>query len=603
MVDALSDLLYEIIYEIKKMKIRFIEIIVLGIVLFLVKIGLSMLVGENTLVLEISTLLINILLSILVILLPLMIFKIKIPLLSNLYLKYYYGFKISRIYNRYCRENGDREKYSRVKRFIDKLLFGEEPSLPYDCFIYESREYSKKILGKEFNEYRAELPMEAESIGKPLFIIRNHVKYRSYWKPYDFAITVLFNKIKTYVSSGREYVLYIDLRGARHAVYNNAGKDFLYNKFVSSIGELTGFSRKYYTKIIDREPFEIDLRKIPLRWASGGIIPIVEYDNSYWLMIFYRNIKPMGWNLPIGASESLEEQVDINKLIFREALEEIVLLDKEPSRGHRVVQKIIVPNQVLEGEIGVRRKIIKLIQKHTRRHRELRRIHDRIHIEVPVLKNMFLEESEESRYWVVARTLPLRMGVKIENDLPIHQINRLHNIVFIINPLELGIEILYPLVFKMDKDDHILSGEIWEPAEALIRLPVMLISVKYIKEHLKENNGVFGTPLENSECLECRYLKEIPKGEYRLFLKDLDFMEQRYNHLKNKKDLSPKERLEITHLKWLDKYRETISSLKNSVKNEESLSYKNHSIFLQFTPVVWKSIEILYRYGALDKID
>ena len=58
--------------------------------------------------------------------------------------------------------------------------------------------------------------------------------------------------------------------------------------------------------------------ELPFRWSSGGVLPITNYRHKKWVVLFFRDIPPIGWNIVNGASENVEEQKSINRLVFRE---------------------------------------------------------------------------------------------------------------------------------------------------------------------------------------------------------------------------------------------------------------------------------------------
>lgn len=61
------------------------------------------------------------------------------------------------------------------------------------------------------------------------------------------------------------------------------------------------------------------------RYASGGTLPIVEFDSTQYYCLFYRDVFPVGWNIANGACDSLPELLDPKRTIERELREELMI--------------------------------------------------------------------------------------------------------------------------------------------------------------------------------------------------------------------------------------------------------------------------------------
>ncbi len=520
-----------------------------------------------------------------------LLYKIRLTPIIALYLKYYYDFKIKTLYKRFCKNNEtlyNKSLWKRMSRFIIEKLILRMDFSPIDCNIYESRSIHKQEPVKSPGQYHPIEPMEKEAMGKPLFIRRSHVMHKFFWKPWDYAITVLFGKLV--LKREREhYYLIVNLKDEKYAIYNNAGKTFLLEKYVDlsnkeRVSSLVNLSKEIHQCILVHKDYQIDLRTIPLRWASGGILPIVYYRGRHWLVLFYRNFIPMGWNLPLGASESIEEQIKIERLLLREALEELILLDHTPFHGAIAKQKIVIPPGIIDAE-EERELIKKLISKYLRLHSELRLRQDRLQI----------IEGET----IYAEPIPTPFRVRICDT---HKCRNIPDVLFVINPLELGIEVIRAFVFRIEENDYILWGEIWKAAKVLPRTPVMLLSIDFIKEYISGNNGSFGKYISNNMCMDCKRLDYIPSNSYIMFIKDLEFLENRINYLKNKPKKTKRDLMELTYLKWFNTYKDQIYELKRTVLENKDLVTGKHDLFLTFCPVTWKAIEIMWKHGILDRV-
>jgi hypothetical protein len=82
--------------------------------------------------------------------------------------------------------------------------------------------------------------------------------------------------------------------------------------------------------------YRFDATEHPLRYANGGVLPVVRLrehdskeDSRDYFCLFYRDIFPIGWNIANGASDSADEMLDPNRIIFREFGEEVFVADME----------------------------------------------------------------------------------------------------------------------------------------------------------------------------------------------------------------------------------------------------------------------------------
>lgn len=66
----------------------------------------------------------------------------------------------------------------------------------------------------------------------------------------------------------------------------------------------------------------------PLRFANGGVLPIITIENKEYFCLFYRTIEPIGWNIANGASNNLAEIINPEKVVYREFSEEFIITDQ-----------------------------------------------------------------------------------------------------------------------------------------------------------------------------------------------------------------------------------------------------------------------------------
>ena len=65
------------------------------------------------------------------------------------------------------------------------------------------------------------------------------------------------------------------------------------------------------------------------RYVSGGTLPIIDLGGTEYVCLFYRDIKPIGWNIANGGSDSLDELRNPELVIDRELREELIIVDPE----------------------------------------------------------------------------------------------------------------------------------------------------------------------------------------------------------------------------------------------------------------------------------
>lgn len=56
------------------------------------------------------------------------------------------------------------------------------------------------------------------------------------------------------------------------------------------------------------------------------------------------------------------------------------------------------------------------------------------------------------------------------------------DVIFVLNPFELGIETVALWCFDMEDEDYIFFGDVWEAGERPLRSPVMLLDCAFVEE-------------------------------------------------------------------------------------------------------------------------
>ena len=190
---------------------------------------------------------------------------------------------------------------------------------------------------------------------RPCFVEREDLARTSFWHGWVFSIVTLFGDQAVRQDVGEDitqqklWTLQVSLMDEGYGIYSNQGKKFLHDRFLTR-------NREAGEEVIKRSIAFYELMKpaqrlgatwlwnefgtlLPMRWASGGILPLVRYQGDYWVLLFFRDRPPVGLNVPNGASECKDEYKDPWRLIDREFNEEVVVLSGRPLRGSALLQR------------------------------------------------------------------------------------------------------------------------------------------------------------------------------------------------------------------------------------------------------------------------
>lgn len=410
----------------------------------------------------------------------------------------------------------------------------------------------------------------------PVFIRREDLIQKRFWPDWAFAVVMLFNQVeieKSWIGNRQVFILNIDLCDQSYGIYNNAGKSFLKHEW-GNTNDFKVRCRKQSGKIRDffHDPnnpkLTINCEQMPLRWASGGFLPIVKWRGKKWIALFFRDLNPVGWNVANGASESKQEYKDLESLITREFGEELLVLDNRPPGDCRYV-----PFDFPDAEKN------KLMEHFAKQHLNLRAFHD----------DLCIEKSSKRLTKVNTFDTPFRLNVKYHS----HSFETLHkeidNILFQVNPTEFGIEILKVCEFELPNDGYLLDGEIWTRSniKILVRRPVMLFSIECMRRVFEENNGSIGSQTMDKAHLDCKLINSsIGRDDFYFFDEDISFKIKRLSSLRERTDklrMFEVERLED----WFDRFGEQFQDAKSA---RELVPDKHHDL-LSLCPVTWKAIE------------
>lgn len=471
-------------------------------------------------------------------------------------------------------QNTDLKLKQGEEEIIDETIFEKNLLDFYKDFPEQFKKHPNSSLVKEsirfnINNYQEE---------SPLFVPKPHLKSNYRWKNQAFSILTLLKnplRIEQFLMEGKpHFQLQVDLNGEDFGIYNNRGKRFLSEYFKN---ELSSISRKMIAQSFEdfiSKPHnlnQIEKRFPPFRWASGGALPIANFKGKDWVVLSFRDIEPIGWNIPNGASENVEEHSLLNKIIYREFAEEVSLFSSNPYEegNYFPIQKRFYKAD------WVQQDPLRSEEFYQKQH-ALRMEHDQLHLS--------FTDSVQDRVKVRSSETPF--SVKVGKDT-------FEDVIFSINPHEFGIEVIRVLKFYMNNTDYILDGEMHESEKFLLRRPVMLLSLDYLKEIFDANQSL-GDKIDSKTCFDGKALENIPKDCFHIFNADLQAKKKRMNEI-NK--YTSKEKSFYSN--WLDQYEKPFSKIVNE-KDESIADITSDINPLNFLcPVSWKSIERAIEKGII----
>ena len=252
-----------------------------------------------------------------------------------------------------------------------------------------------------------------------------------------------------------------------------------------------------------------------LRWASGGFLPVARWRGRQWVCLFFRDIYPVGWNIANGASETKDEYKHLNRLIYRETLEELVITSGPPRRHAQLEHRILnVPGLELR---ETRLSPPELIKQHDR----LREEHDGIVLQL--------------RRGPDIQGKPTRQEVRVvfHEDWEDAEPEITRNVLIAVNPLELGVEVVRVGEFELADSEFLLDGEVYSSAKGqyLVRRPIAMISVDFLKQCYRNGTLSLGQRPTKKATDDRKMLGRVPSEEYNLFLNDIELGEARLQYL------------------------------------------------------------------------
>lgn len=442
------------------------------------------------------------------------------------------------------------------------------------------------------------MPGDSQWEGKrPCFIEREDLMRKSFWHGWLFSIVTLFGDeaVKQDVVADRNirklWTLQVSLMSEGYGIYNNQGKKFLHERFLKGNEEVG-------SEVIKRSKAFVEMTKpsqrvgatwrwnefgsrLPIRWASGGILPLIWYDNDYWVLLFFRDRPPVGLNVPNGASESKDEYKNLWHLMNREFNEEVVVLSGRPSRGVDLLQRQLL-GQFQNEQF--------LTPEFAEEHARLRNLADGFTVS---------SDSNEARHVEFLRT---PYAVKVEfhaRDLGGTRTTETRDVIYSLNPAEFGIEVMALATFDLLPGEYIIDGEYDLGRKVLIRRPPIMLRLGYLAEIFKDNQGSLGTRIESGVSADGKLMAELSHENCIVFDADVDLRRVRRNAIKQQlgKERSVARRGALIWEKdkivdgWLATYEGAFSRVRDTGLSGNGEADRQ---LRTLCPVTWKTLELAF---------
>lgn len=434
------------------------------------------------------------------------------------------------------------------------------------------------------------LTWSAETFGlnEPALIVhRKDADDREFWGPdWDFSIALTNGSIT--LGSATEprfsYSVCIELAGDL-GIYRNRAKEFLRKHFLeepqrTAVAKLSEHLHATTVEAV-RHGLKDDVscnpkgpKDFPFRWASGGSLLLARWRERWWALVFFRDLRPVGWNLANGASESVAEQAALLQLIERETMEEVVIVANDP--GKTGPSDVITLE--LERDLSVQEARSALAERLLKAHHDLRRREDGFNLRVSTLSTPVVPLNGPGTIDLIDGGTRKRAG---------------QYLYVTVDPLDFGIEAIQIAKVHLPEHAYILDGEVIEGNEKrkerqrLARRPVGLLSVSFLQRCWEESAslGLVVEAEQDERRMGCKQLpspnlsRDISKTELHIFQHDYHWRKARVDAGKSDDD------------QWIDKFGEDFEGFFSAQQASPTLR--------TLCPVTWKVLEQAFARGDL----
>lgn len=421
---------------------------------------------------------------------------------------------------------------------------------------------AKMITSNDAIRASFEFNKQEFGISQPLLVPIPYAASKAYWKNWAFCEAIITAPLSIQQINTR-YRLTIELKETDLAIYNNAGKRFLEHHY-----KIHEDNPKELERFFSGETNQTEyvIRSSPIRWSSGGVLPIVSYrargheKKSDWVLLFWRDLSPKAWTIPLGGAHNHHELTNLTKLVFREFSEEVLLLDRHPSFGNVFQKYFVHPDRSDNDYIST---------EFTRIQRQLRKSQDQLNISLPQIGRE-----------VEMDTVRTNMEVLVNGEIT-------RSVIISVNPMELGIEVVKVVRFEMDDNDYILDGEFSEhESPFLIRRPAALVNLKFLERIYRNSNpNSLGIPVtsDNASLKECMDIVGVGSDDLIFFDHELHYKKSRGGQLLTTAGL-------VEEKEHSNRWRNETDFDKQFLKVEKKT--------LRLSPTVWKTLTRLFQTAS-----
>jgi class 3 adenylate cyclase len=399
---------------------------------------------------------------------------------------------------------------------------------------YGQREHIR-IKGKKDGDYPAHRCVVVQPSTRPSgWVSREHVRNAKSRLPDEVFAVELLRRPITLLRDAKGLTVTVNRGDVEDMLISNAGKRAAVAHYIGSRErqeELSKVDREIHAFLAGRGPDQCEINPerlgIRLRWASGGMLSIVtlagDSSGKQWVPCFFRDIRPYGWNISLGATErafdpqnQVEKRYSIDhelnspwEYILREFLEESLVVADTPRRGARLpVRRFRFPDASAVA-VGLSRDFDEL-------HRTLRTQEDGFEI-VPSA-----EHAIDVRRWRTDCTLFVEHGAGTATHT--------EDVLICFSVLDLGIEVIRVVEYEIAPTDTMLDGEIQaidvrhtgRPQNELVRMPIALLSLDYLREMLHGEEPWQTYTLGPQPSLVVSRAPDPERDEIRLFEWDVE---------------------------------------------------------------------------------
>lgn len=317
---------------------------------------------------------------------------------------------------------------------------------------------------------------------------------------------------------GHPLTVVVDRRNVEQAVISTAGKRELCESFITpEFNRLIELDRSIHAVLrgsLSGADKPLVLPPMPFRWGSGGIVSVVMIDGRPHIPMFFRDIPPAGWNIPLGSSERLIDENgrvlsrldhELNSpslFMLREFLEETLVLDRHPSHDRPNRFHFAMPFDLADAQAHVAHHL-------QDQHRALRRQYDHIDI------------ADDAPRVIYPSLVKLPMNLRIRSAQRDHVLS---DVLISINCLELGIEVVKVIKYDIPAgvEPYFLDGEILAVVPSspeLVRMPMALFPLELLRQLF---DGDIRLQYHGAAQAALEIPRELTTSDVTLFTWDID---------------------------------------------------------------------------------